>query len=356
VLLDLVMPGLDGFGVMTQLRPRIPAGAFLPILVLTAELTPEAKRRALSEGATDFLTKPLDTVEVLLRIHNLLQTRALHLRIQDENDLLERRVRERTAELEEARAQILDLYRVLAGRNQELHNLVEQLTRNGGSTGGDGRERLERGAIERLSPREQEVLRLVAQGKTNAEVAGYRFGSVPSTAAVQAAWAPCEASAALQMLLNEARLDVPITGVIGRLAIGVSAGSGKGRCTRLGHRLFVLHTAPWSADAADARRGRGLAPLSSSSGCWRAGRLYARLSEQFRRHANSAVQDHVIAEVADGANARRGQHAPAVRSRAEVPQPSAAQTSILPLLVVDLQRSPATLPRAGKTWHWRPRW
>jgi DNA-binding NarL/FixJ family response regulator len=178
VLLDLVMPGLDGFGVMAQLRPLIPAGAFLPILVLTAELTPEAKRRALSEGATDFLTKPLDTVEVLLRIHNLLQTRALHLRIQDENYLLERRVRERTAELEEARLQILDLYRELAGRNRELHNLVERLTRNRGSAGGDAQERLDSGAIERLTPREQEVLRLVAQGKTNAEVAHDLFVSV----------------------------------------------------------------------------------------------------------------------------------------------------------------------------------
>jgi putative two-component system response regulator len=77
VLLDVVMSGLDGFGVMAQLRPQIALRAVLAILVLTAEITPEAKRRALSQGATDFLTKPLDTVEVLLRIHNLLQTQAL---------------------------------------------------------------------------------------------------------------------------------------------------------------------------------------------------------------------------------------------------------------------------------------
>jgi DNA-binding NarL/FixJ family response regulator len=178
VLLDLVMPGLDGFGVMAQLRPLIAKGTFLPILVLTAELTPEAKRRALSEGATDFLTKPLDTVEVLLRIHNLLQTRALHLQVQGENQQLEQRVGERTTELEEARTQILDLYRELAGRNQELHNLIERLVRNGGSAGGDAQERLDSGAIERLTPREQEVLRLVAQGKTNAEVAANLFVSV----------------------------------------------------------------------------------------------------------------------------------------------------------------------------------
>ena len=66
VLLDLLMPHLDGFGVMAQLRPLLPARSFLPILVLTAEITAEVKRRALAEGATDFLSKPLDTLEVLL--------------------------------------------------------------------------------------------------------------------------------------------------------------------------------------------------------------------------------------------------------------------------------------------------
>jgi DNA-binding NarL/FixJ family response regulator len=175
VLLDLVMPHLDGFGVMAQLRPQIPEGTFLPILVLTAEISAEAKRRALSEGATDFLSKPLDTTEVLLRIRNLLHTRALHLRVEGENLVLEEKVRERTRELEEARAQILELYRELAGRNQELHGLVERLVR----TGDEERRRADAaahhpgsaGAVERLTPREHDVLRLVAQGQTNSEVA-----------------------------------------------------------------------------------------------------------------------------------------------------------------------------------------
>jgi DNA-binding response OmpR family regulator len=74
VLLDLMMPFLDGVGVIEQLRP-LTAGDYLPILVLTADGTSEAKRRALNAGAKDFLTKPLDAVEVLLRIKNLLETR-----------------------------------------------------------------------------------------------------------------------------------------------------------------------------------------------------------------------------------------------------------------------------------------
>lgn len=79
ILLDLHMPHLDGFEVMRQLAARIPAHEFVPLLVLTADITAEARQRALSEGAKDFLSKPLDEVEVLLRIRNLLETRFLYL-------------------------------------------------------------------------------------------------------------------------------------------------------------------------------------------------------------------------------------------------------------------------------------
>lgn len=108
VLLDLQMPYLDGFEVMKQLRPHIPPEAFLPILVLTADITSETKRQALAGGAMDFLTKPFDATEVILRIRNLLQTRALHLQLQNQNQLLEQKVRERTAELEETQNEILE--------------------------------------------------------------------------------------------------------------------------------------------------------------------------------------------------------------------------------------------------------
>ena len=84
ILLDLHMPGLDGFAVMERLEDRIASDTFLPILILTADIRPEVKRRALSAGAKDFVTKPFDRTEVLLRIQNLLETRFLHMCLRPE--------------------------------------------------------------------------------------------------------------------------------------------------------------------------------------------------------------------------------------------------------------------------------
>ncbi len=108
VLLDLIMPPPDGHQIMAQLRQRIAADDFLPILVLTSDLSLAAKERALSGGAKDFLTKPFEESEVLLRIHNLLQARHLHRQIRRHNLELEDRVRARTRDLEEAHAEILE--------------------------------------------------------------------------------------------------------------------------------------------------------------------------------------------------------------------------------------------------------
>ena len=108
ILLDLQMPYMDGFEVMKQVRACLGPNEFLPILVLTADITPDAKRRALAEGALDFLTKPFDAMEVVLRIRNLLQTRSLHLQLQAQNQALDQKVHERTAELEETQVEILE--------------------------------------------------------------------------------------------------------------------------------------------------------------------------------------------------------------------------------------------------------
>ncbi|MDP8957422.1 MAG: response regulator, partial [Actinomycetota bacterium] len=100
VLLDLLMPHLDGFEVLELIRTTIPASTYLPVLVLTADATAESKRKALAGGAKDFLTKPFDLSEVLLRIRNMLELRELHLGLRRHNEELEDRVRERTVELE----------------------------------------------------------------------------------------------------------------------------------------------------------------------------------------------------------------------------------------------------------------
>lgn len=109
VLLDLHMPVLDGFAVLDQLKGRIGQNDFVPILVLTADITPQAKERALSAGAHDFLTKPVDPTEVLLRIRNLLQTRVYYQQLQGQNEILERTVRQRTRKYEEAQIETLEL-------------------------------------------------------------------------------------------------------------------------------------------------------------------------------------------------------------------------------------------------------
>lgn len=107
ILLDMNMPEMDGLAVLQELRPRIPEGSYLPVLVLTADHTSETKEKALSVGAKDFLTKPFSPVEVLLRIRNLVETRFFYLQLQDQNEILEEKVQQRTQGLEQAQIEIL---------------------------------------------------------------------------------------------------------------------------------------------------------------------------------------------------------------------------------------------------------
>ncbi len=107
LLLDLNMPYLDGFAVMEQVQRLTPSDVYLPILILTADGNSETKRRALSDGAADFLAKPFDTIEVRLRVTNLLRTRALYDTVRQQNSRLEQMVRDRTQALEESRLETL---------------------------------------------------------------------------------------------------------------------------------------------------------------------------------------------------------------------------------------------------------
>jgi len=94
ILLDLQMPGMDGFQVMENLK-EIEKDGYLPVLVITAQ--PAHKLRALQAGAKDFVSKPFDLAEVLLRVHNMLEVRLLHQETKKLNERLqaERKVSER---------------------------------------------------------------------------------------------------------------------------------------------------------------------------------------------------------------------------------------------------------------------
>lgn len=97
LLVDLHMPDIDGLALMDAARAASREHDFLPVLVLTADTTGGTRERALAAGATDFLTKPFDRTEVLLRVRNLLETRALYRQVQRHNDELQATIEEQTA-------------------------------------------------------------------------------------------------------------------------------------------------------------------------------------------------------------------------------------------------------------------
>lgn len=103
ILLDLMMPHVDGFAILESLR-SFSSEIFLPIIVLTADVNEQTKRRALKAGATDFLLKPFDQLEVLLRIRNQLETRRLHVQLDTQRAAFEEALLARALELREAHA------------------------------------------------------------------------------------------------------------------------------------------------------------------------------------------------------------------------------------------------------------
>jgi two-component system NtrC family sensor kinase len=110
------MPHVDGVAALDLLATVIPADDYLPVLVLTGDSTSEAKEKALTHGAHDFLSKPLNRTEVQLRVKNLLETRHLHLQLKAQNASLEQQVLRRTELAEE-----------LAQTNQKLREAQAHL-------------------------------------------------------------------------------------------------------------------------------------------------------------------------------------------------------------------------------------
>lgn len=106
LILDLHMPRVSGFDVMNALRKNYPDD-YLPILVISADNDYRVHLRALSMGAKDFLNKPYDPPQVLLRSRNVIETKLLYAEIRDKNQNLERLVHERTAELHKSRLEVI---------------------------------------------------------------------------------------------------------------------------------------------------------------------------------------------------------------------------------------------------------
>jgi len=113
ILLDLHMPGMDGFQVMENLK-KIEPDNYLSVLVVTAQ--PSQKLRVLQADAKDFIGKPFDRLEVLTRIHNMLEVRLLHKEAKTHSWLLEGLVQERTAELRRSEEKLHELRREFGAR------------------------------------------------------------------------------------------------------------------------------------------------------------------------------------------------------------------------------------------------
>ena len=82
VLLDLYMPYIDGYTLLRRIREWA-AEEYLPVVIMTADVRAETLLRAMNDGATDFLTKPFNATEILIRVRNLLQSRSLSLGLRD---------------------------------------------------------------------------------------------------------------------------------------------------------------------------------------------------------------------------------------------------------------------------------
>jgi putative two-component system response regulator len=120
ILLDYAMPFMTGLELVQALKASLPAQVFLPLIVLSANGSSETRQRVLAAGVADFLAKPIDEAEVCLRVGNQLKTRYYYLALQEQHDELERRVSERTEQLEISHVEMLTrLAKVAEYRNDE---------------------------------------------------------------------------------------------------------------------------------------------------------------------------------------------------------------------------------------------
>lgn len=128
ILLDINMPYLDGYQVMEQLKqlndPLLP-----PVVILTAQNSKDYLLRALALGARDFITKPFDRNELLMRVRNLLDAHLAHRMLHDQKTVLEDMVQSRTEELHHTRLQIVQrLGKAAEYRDEETGNHILRMS------------------------------------------------------------------------------------------------------------------------------------------------------------------------------------------------------------------------------------
>lgn len=133
ILLDVVMPGLSGYEVCEQLKAD-PTTQNIPIIFLSANNDSVDRIKALSAGGVDYINKPFQVDEVLLRIKNQLTLQAAQQEILKFNTELEQRIQERTAQLEKANQELKheihergQLTKLLQASEEKLESILNSL-------------------------------------------------------------------------------------------------------------------------------------------------------------------------------------------------------------------------------------
>ncbi len=129
VLLDFKMPVFNGIEVMEQFHAHEPEG-YMPVLMITAEQDESLRGRAFQAGAKDFLHKPYDRLDVILRSRNLIETCKLYKQIRGQNKTLEENVKERTNDLYQTRMDVVwRLAKVAEFRDEHTGEHINRMSR-----------------------------------------------------------------------------------------------------------------------------------------------------------------------------------------------------------------------------------
>src|SRR5213594_2449525 len=159
ILLDLRMPHLSGVQVLKQLE-RWRADLYLPVLVLTADMSRASKRAALEAGASDYVTKPFEQTELLLRVRNLLEIRFLHRDLRRQNQTLAGQVQERSHQLLEAE-KLATMGNLLAGVAHELNSPLSVILGQVGLFATTGVDAVARSRIKDIGEAAERCVRIV---------------------------------------------------------------------------------------------------------------------------------------------------------------------------------------------------